>query len=138
MKTFWVRMGPNFTDEGPYKKRRHKYTRRGRGVATSPGHQRCQQPAEAGGILSWSLWKKRGPAHTLNSELWAPGLQHASLAGVLSWPHSPLSLLSSTRITSLRSWEGVWLTTLWTERRMTERASLTKMNTTEIWGRSSE
>ena len=97
-----------------------------------------QKPGEAGGTLSWSLWRKRGPGHTLNSEFWAPGLQQASLAGVLSWPHSPLSLLSSTRITSLRSWEGVWLTTLWTERRMTERASLTKMNTTEIWGRSSE
>lgn len=97
-----------------------------------------QKLGEAGGILSCSLWRKRGPGHTLNSEFWAPGLQHASLAGVLSWPHSPLSLLSSTRITSLRSWEGVWLTTLWTERRMTERASLTKMNTTEIWGRSSE
>lgn len=51
---------------------------------------------------------------------------------------SPLSLLSSTRMTSLSSGEGVWLTRLCTERRMTESASLTKMKTTEIWGSPSE
>lgn len=60
------------------------------------------------------------------------------MASKLCARHSPLSLLSSTRMTSFRSWEGVWLTTLCTERRMTESASLTKMKTTEIWGRSSE
>lgn len=49
----------------------------------------------------------------------------------------PLSLLSSTRMISLSRCPGVWLTTLWTERRITDRASFTKMKTTEIWGRSS-
>lgn len=49
----------------------------------------------------------------------------------------PLSLLSSTRMISLSKCAGVWLTTLWTERRITDSASFTKMKTTEIWGRSS-
>lgn len=44
----------------------------------------------------------------------------------------PLSLLSSTRMISLSRCAGVWLTTLWTERRITDRASFTKMKTTEI------
>lgn len=51
--------------------------------------------------------------------------------------NSPLSLLSSTRMISLSRCAGVWLTTLWTERRITDRASFTKMKTTEICGRSS-
>lgn len=77
---------------------------------------------------SWSTAAK--PCGRFNST----ALQIAKLCVL----HSPLSLLSSTRMTSFRSWEGVWLTTLCTERRMTESASLTKMKTTEIWGRSSE
>lgn len=50
--------------------------------------------------------------------------------------YSPSSLLSSTRMISLSRWAGVWLTAEWTERRITDRASFTKMKMREIWGRS--
>lgn len=31
---------------------------------------------------------------------------------------------------------GVWLTALWTDRRITDKASFTKMNMMDIWGSS--
>lgn len=49
--------------------------------------------------------------------------------------HSPLLLLSSTRMISLSRCEGVRSMAEWMERRSTERASLTKMNTMLTSGR---
>lgn len=50
----------------------------------------------------------------------------------------PSSLLSSTRMISFSRCVGVWLTALWTDRRITDRASFTKMNMMDIWGSSLE
>lgn len=74
-----------------------------------------------------------GASRSLQGDVAWPSLSD-SRAQPAGWPHSPLSLLSSTRTISLRSREGVWLTTLCTDRRMTDRASLAKMNTTAICG----
>lgn len=48
---------------------------------------------------------------------------------------SPLLLLSSTSTISLRRWLGVLFMAEWMERRMTDSASLTKMNTMLTCGR---
>lgn len=51
-------------------------------------------------------------------------------------PDSPLLLLSSTSTISLRRWPGVLFMADWMERRMTDSASFTKMNTMLTCGRS--
>lgn len=79
--------------------------------------------------MSGLIWDSAGVVNTTDG---GPG-GGARWGGV----HLPLSLLSSTRMISLSRCDGVWLTTLCTDRRMTESASLTKMKTTEIWGNSS-
>lgn len=50
----------------------------------------------------------------------------------------PSSLLSSTKMISFSRCVGVWLTALCTERRITDRASLTKMKMMDIEGSSLE
>lgn len=92
-----------------------------------------------------TLWFQATESWPTDAELDSTTLKASKSRACPAWipsismdSHSPLSLLSSTRMISFRSWDGVWLTTLCTERRMTESASLTKMKTTEIWGRSSE
>lgn len=57
-------------------------------------------------------------------------------AGAGAPPPVPSSLLSSTRMISFSSCVGVWLTALWTDRRITDRASFTKMKMMDIWGSS--
>lgn len=101
-----------------------------------PAGRPREQQAQVGGSREGARGGEGAVGRTLAWRL--PGARPELLQAISEprRPHSPLSLLSSTRMTSLRSREGVRLTTLCTERRMTERASLTKMKTTEIWGRS--
>ena len=42
--------------------------------ATSQGRQEPQEPEEAGRTLPQSLQRERGPAHTLISDFWPPGV----------------------------------------------------------------
>lgn len=79
-----------------------------------------------------SLGMKRGisPADVLLVHL---PLQEARAGAP---PPVPSSLLSSTRMISFSSCVGVWLTALWTDRRITDRASFTKIKMMDIWGSS--
>lgn len=83
--------------------------------------------------------KDAGPNWRMSSRKYRAGvkLQASLMSFIVLIKPLPLSLLSSTRTISFSRCAGVWLTTLWTERRITDRASFTKMKTTEIWGRSS-
>lgn len=82
--------------------------------------------------------KRHGHQHDSLGNRSGISLQLArSPAGRLSSP-VPSSLLSSTRMISFSRCVGVWLTALWTDRRITDRASFTKMKMMDIWGNSLE